>query len=167
MLKFATGAVYDGEFQDDTFHGRGVMKCANGDAYDGEFRDDESHGRGVLTFASGDVYEGNWKAGWPDGRGSTSMSFADHGNGPMSSIIIEGQFDHMCNFTTGYYVVSPSPPTNLSARFCGQSVRERQHCFFDKHTRSFSSVEAIARDGLSWCLALQSRISSCSSASSS
>jgi len=51
-------------------NGRGVYRCANnGDVYEGEYQQDKRHGRGVLRFGNGKVYEGEWSNGKRHGRG--------------------------------------------------------------------------------------------------
>jgi len=60
-------------------NGRGVHRCANnGDVYEGEYQQDKRHGRGVLRFGNGKVYEGEWSNGKRHGRGVYRKADALH-----------------------------------------------------------------------------------------
>ena len=43
----ATGAKYEGEYQNDLKHGRGKYTYPNGDIYDGEWSEGKRHGKGL------------------------------------------------------------------------------------------------------------------------
>ena len=43
----ASGAKYEGEYQNDLKHGRGKYTYPNGDVYDGEWSEGKRHGKGV------------------------------------------------------------------------------------------------------------------------
>ena len=87
-MKWADGAVFEGDWRADGRHGRGLMKYANGDFFRGNWRHDriadnmvglmqrhdgstyeghwlheKEHGKGVLTYANGDVFSGSFQQG--------------------------------------------------------------------------------------------------------
>jgi len=61
--------VYEGEFKDDKFNGKGKLTRNNGEFYEGEFKEDKMCGRGKYNWPSGQVYEGEWKDDNKNGRG--------------------------------------------------------------------------------------------------
>ncbi len=63
------GSVYQGEFKDGLFHGRGILRWENGAVYEGEFRNGLAHGHGRLTGAEGSVLEGEFRNGLAHGLG--------------------------------------------------------------------------------------------------
>ena len=69
ISEFASGDVYEGEFQENLFRGRGKMTYANGNFYEGEWADDKKHGKGTFTYASGAVEVGCYEADAPVGQG--------------------------------------------------------------------------------------------------
>jgi len=61
--------VYDGEWKDGTFHGKGRMVYANGSIYDGDWIKGKCHGTGKMTYANGNIYVGDWTEGKRHGKG--------------------------------------------------------------------------------------------------
>mgnify|MGYP001266470350 CR=1 FL=1 len=57
------GSVYVGEFKDDLFNGRGTLNFENGNKYIGEFSDDRFNGEGTYTFADGKIFAGTFEDG--------------------------------------------------------------------------------------------------------
>lgn len=43
------GDMYQGFYENDMKHGKGVYKWANGSVYTGYFKNDQKHGRGMVT----------------------------------------------------------------------------------------------------------------------
>ncbi len=64
-----SGAVYEGMFDKNLFHGRGILKFSNGDGYQGEFADGIFHGEGTFTYATGAVFTGQFIEGLARGPG--------------------------------------------------------------------------------------------------
>ena len=61
---------YEGDFQNDKFHGQGYLRHLNKNSeYKGEFRDGMKHGKGVITEANGGTYEGDFENNHKHGRG--------------------------------------------------------------------------------------------------
>ena len=60
---FATGSVYDGQWADDSFGGRGVFKFQNGDVYKGYFEHHKMSKTGTYIWKTGNVYTGQWLKG--------------------------------------------------------------------------------------------------------
>lgn len=44
---FPDNASYEGQFKDDSFHGKGVYQSASGSNYNGEYHFGAKHGKGV------------------------------------------------------------------------------------------------------------------------
>lgn len=81
----ANGSVYEGEFKDNNWHGKGREMRADGSVYEGEFRDSKRHGTGCCTLVNGSIYEGTWQDDKLHGHGKVTC-----GDGSMS---YEGQFN--------------------------------------------------------------------------
>ena len=71
------GDTYEGDFQDDMFHGQGTMTYADGEKYVGQWKDNMYHGQGTYTFADGRKYVGQLKDDMFHGQGT--MTYADGG----------------------------------------------------------------------------------------
>ncbi|KAL9188902.1 hypothetical protein ACHAXT_011392 [Thalassiosira profunda] len=68
-LRGVNGDVYEGEVKDGKRNGKGVCRYANsGAVYDGEWKDDMWHGIGTFTSAADNVIEGEWMKGKQHGR---------------------------------------------------------------------------------------------------
>ena len=78
------GFIYEGEFEDDAFHGVGRGVYVDGSRYEGEWKRGKMHGHGVYIFPDGGKYEGEFK----DGRfhGTGVRTYAD------SAVHDRGQF---------------------------------------------------------------------------
>jgi hypothetical protein len=67
---WASGSVYEGNFESDQLHGRGIFRWAQlGDVYEGEWSHDIRHGQGIQIFCDGSKYHGKWHRGAMEGRG--------------------------------------------------------------------------------------------------
>jgi hypothetical protein len=62
--------VYDGEWHDGKFNGKGKLTMEKGKVYEGEFRNGKEHGRGTVTYPSKDRFDGEFRAGKRDGIGA-------------------------------------------------------------------------------------------------
>mmetsp|Transcript_28572 Transcript_28572/g.46833 ORF Transcript_28572/g.46833 Transcript_28572/m.46833 type:complete len:89 (+) Transcript_28572:392-658(+) len=52
-MKYASGDVYEGEYQKGKKHGSGKYRShASRNVYEGEWEDDKMHGRGILKFGN-------------------------------------------------------------------------------------------------------------------
>lgn len=66
LYKGANGGVYEGEFKNNFFHGKGTYKYPDGFKYEGDWVNGSPHGRGVGTNPAGQVvHDGEWKNGQP------------------------------------------------------------------------------------------------------
>jgi hypothetical protein len=69
--KYSSAAgVYEGEWKDGLFHGRGSFIYPGGSKYVGQYFQGRRHGRGVFTFANGAEYSGDWDNDSRNGRGT-------------------------------------------------------------------------------------------------
>ncbi|MDR1530728.1 MAG: hypothetical protein LBS62_00815 [Clostridiales bacterium] len=63
LIKYDTGTVYNGEYANDKYKGKGKLSWASGNVYEGEFFDSRYYGHGKLTLANGMIYEGEFSNG--------------------------------------------------------------------------------------------------------
>eukprot|EP00747_Dinoflagellata_sp_TGD_P195219 gnl/TRDRNA2_/TRDRNA2_63553_c0_seq1.p1 gnl/TRDRNA2_/TRDRNA2_63553_c0~~gnl/TRDRNA2_/TRDRNA2_63553_c0_seq1.p1 ORF type:complete len:396 (-),score=64.48 gnl/TRDRNA2_/TRDRNA2_63553_c0_seq1:21-1082(-) len=60
---------YEGQFQDEFFHGHGRRQWPDGTAYEGQWEKGAKSGQGVLEEPKGRRYQGQWKQGKRHGQG--------------------------------------------------------------------------------------------------
>ncbi len=70
ILRLADGLSYKGQFQKGKYSGMGFIKYPNGGEYSGEFKDGMRWGDGKMEYENGDWYDGEWRCGKPHGHGS-------------------------------------------------------------------------------------------------
>lgn len=68
-IQLPDGAVYDGDIEDNLFHGQGVLTWPDGRRYSGEFRQGLMTGKGRLEDRDGCVQEGDFVQGVLNGEG--------------------------------------------------------------------------------------------------
>lgn len=56
MFRFASGAVYDGEWKGSLRDGLGTQVWPDGAKYEGHWKDNKACGRGKFYHVDGDVY---------------------------------------------------------------------------------------------------------------
>jgi hypothetical protein len=61
--KYPNDSIYEGEWLNGEFHGKGKFTWANGTEYIGDYNQGKKHGFGRFTYPSRKVYEGNWVDG--------------------------------------------------------------------------------------------------------
>lgn len=62
--------VYEGDFEEDLFHGHGILKYSEGSVYEGEFIHGQITGEGQMVFADNSIYRGQWRNGRMHGIGT-------------------------------------------------------------------------------------------------
>lgn len=77
IFRYATGAMYVGQFFQDKPHGYGVFFHANVEKYKGYYNKGKRHGYGVFTLADGTKYEGFFKNDKMHGSGVFSWVNGD------------------------------------------------------------------------------------------
>ena len=74
--------LYEGERDSDgQRHGHGRMTWASGDVYDGQWEHDKQNGVGVIIYADGSCYSGGWNRGVMQGTGTFTWADADQYEG--------------------------------------------------------------------------------------
>ena len=74
-MVYADSTVYEGEWKDGLWEGKGEIRYTDGDSYSGQFSRHEFNGYGTYRYSDGAVYEGYWKDGMFNGSGT--MNYAD------------------------------------------------------------------------------------------
>ncbi len=75
IYTYADGALYRGDWKDDSMHGYGAYTFANGNLYEGEFKAGKQHGQGTFTFVDGDEYQGEFKDDNMHGHGTFTYAY--------------------------------------------------------------------------------------------
>ena len=52
-MLFTDGGLYQGEFEVNKAHGKGVYAYVNGSKYEGEWEDDLQNGEGIMVWQDG------------------------------------------------------------------------------------------------------------------
>ena len=73
IYAFADGRIFEGEFENDCFEGRGEQTWPDGTLYIGEWHNNQRHGKGTMTWPDGTIYDGDWKNDKRDGTGITTL----------------------------------------------------------------------------------------------
>lgn len=69
VLEWQDGRMYRGQFCKGKFHGSGEMKWPDGRQYVGEYFNDKKHGLGTFEWENAGRYDGYWKNGKRHGKG--------------------------------------------------------------------------------------------------
>ena len=69
VIKYSSGAVYQGQVDRSRKVGEGRMEWPNGAYYEGKWSQDLPEGRGKFVHSNGDYYEGQWMSGKASGDG--------------------------------------------------------------------------------------------------
>jgi len=119
-MVFASKLRYDGDWEDDKAHGRGVCFYPNGQRYDGEWQDDQRSGWGKLEVpVEGGVevlawesYEGEWSRNAMHGMGRYTFAdgsyFQGEAYGPTLAPTSSSSGGSLTSFHSAPLSVSPS-----------------------------------------------------------
>jgi len=66
---YPNGDIYEGMYKEDQRHGQGLYKWHNGRKYQGDFINDQRCGYGIYTWADNSKYEGEFQDGLRHGEG--------------------------------------------------------------------------------------------------
>jgi hypothetical protein len=69
ISRYPLGQIYNGDWQNGQYYGSGKYTTLDGVEYNGGFVCGRRHGHGTLSFPSGLIYEGDFFDGKPHGRG--------------------------------------------------------------------------------------------------
>mmetsp|Transcript_8378 Transcript_8378/g.15686 ORF Transcript_8378/g.15686 Transcript_8378/m.15686 type:complete len:662 (+) Transcript_8378:552-2537(+) len=78
-------SYYNGEWQSDTWTGRGILHNEGECSYDGMLKNNKFEGRGLCTYENQGSFEGTFRAGLKEGRGTYTFS---------NGAVYEGRFRH-------------------------------------------------------------------------
>ena len=97
--------IYEGEFKNNLFHGKGKENFGDGSIFEGDFRNGVKHGKGCYKFVDFTQYNGDWKKGQFDGFGEYTWDFdkkylgfwkngKKHGKGTLvnDGVVFNGNF---------------------------------------------------------------------------
>jgi len=62
-MRWPDGGVYDGSWQNDMRHGKGMRRYADGKIFSGEYVQHNPQGHGLETYPDGSQWKGEWVAG--------------------------------------------------------------------------------------------------------
>jgi hypothetical protein len=82
--------IYEGNFSNGQWKGRGKMTYPNGSVYEGEYNGFNREGYGVYIWASGKKYEGNWVSDNIEGEGTFYYLDGSHYTGNFSNYVRTG-----------------------------------------------------------------------------
>jgi hypothetical protein len=68
-VTYKDGGYYEGTFEDNMFHGLGTFFYSNGNKYEGTFYNGNETGKGITTYNNGDIYTGYHVNGIREGKG--------------------------------------------------------------------------------------------------
>lgn len=70
LLTFTSGDSYEGEFENNTFNGKGhYIWIKNGREYIGEYKEGKFHGQGLYKISGNEYFKGNYVNGMKEGEG--------------------------------------------------------------------------------------------------
>lgn len=69
VMVYVNGRVYEGEWENELKHGKGLEISPNGNTYKGQFLNGKPEGFGNFRWYHGEMYEGQWRAGLKHGSG--------------------------------------------------------------------------------------------------
>ena len=105
-MRYANGDVYEGEFENDKRHGRGVLICSvtnkggtetSTTRYDCQWVNDQRHGDGICAYADGRLYEGQWADNQRHGLGVCVYADGSHYQGSWQHDTRQGRGTMQCN----------------------------------------------------------------------
>lgn len=91
IYSFTDGSLYEGQFKNRLFHGKGTMKYANGNVYIGNWVKNKRVGKGQLTFANGDQYRGDFENNQFWGIGTYRYADGDTYSGAWANNLANGK----------------------------------------------------------------------------
>jgi hypothetical protein len=133
--KFDIGECYEGDWQNDLYHGQGEIIYDDQSRYEGLFRLGQWHGEGIRTLTNGDQIRGNFENGFLNGFGTCEFADKRHYHGEFQRTRRHGM--GVLTFPNG-------------DRYEGPFWEDLQHGegkFFTKATDNFSHKEPIVRLG--------------------
>lgn len=86
MLCYRNGERYEGNWREDTAHGKGTLTYAGGDKYVGEWAEGKKHGTGELHYVNGDVFKGEWRNDFACGHGLLAYANGDAYDGQVRGV---------------------------------------------------------------------------------
>lgn len=66
------GIKYDGDIQNEQYHGQGILKIQSNYVYNGQFKEGHEEGKGKMSDVEKGIkrYKGDFKTGKPNGEGN-------------------------------------------------------------------------------------------------
>ena len=81
---------YEGYFENDLFHGKGVYEWSNKKRYEGNWKEGKMNGKGKLIYSNGSYYEGDFVNGLKEGKGKYFWKHDNYYNGEWKDDIQNG-----------------------------------------------------------------------------
>ena len=80
-FEFSNKDKYEGFFENDLFHGKGIYEWSNKKKYDGEWKEGKMDGKGKMTYENGSYYVGDFVNGVKEGKGKYFWKHDKYYNG--------------------------------------------------------------------------------------
>lgn len=78
---FNCNESYDGDWENELYHGDGILTNQVGDMYIGHFLWGKQHGQGTMIYINGNTYTGCWNFGKKHGQGTMTYTNGDKKEG--------------------------------------------------------------------------------------
>jgi hypothetical protein len=124
-LTYSDGLIYEGDFVDGIREGRGSLLWPDGTKYWGNFRRDKIEGEGEFIWSNGYYYKGSIKNGIFNGKGQLKGSNGSRYNGEF----VNGWYHGKGKFTwgdTGSNNVNSKNKNNYQESYTGQYVKGKK-----------------------------------------
>lgn len=90
-ISYFNGDSYEGFWENDKPHGKGIYKWKIGGTYEGDFLDGQLHGFGKRIYSSGNVYAGQFEYGKKKGKGEMYFANGDFYEGDWDDDDLHGE----------------------------------------------------------------------------
>ena len=94
-IQEAWGNVYEGEFVEDEFHGKGINTTIDNRVYTGDFVEGAFTGQGTYNSNTGEEYEGAFEDWTYHGKGNLKDENGDHFIGTFDQGSLTGKGEHI------------------------------------------------------------------------
>ena len=148
--EFANGDDYEGDYQEDKFHGRGKYFWKNGTVYKGDFKNHQMEGEGCWQSPNGDTYEGEYSRNNKHGFGVYQSS---------DGRVYEGRFEQGKIVRTKNQAKGTIPVERELSDFTGEyqdryeakrGSKEKKKRYTIQNLNGYGSLNQLPKSGYSY-----------------